>query len=117
VKALLCLECTDIRALDINGPVTCRCGQATAKWVDPIRGTMVAWGRREATRVLGIHNALLRLAMGEHMNHRSWRQHHAEVTDEASGYLFHTDIRNCWVVVIVPGESTDTSWGDPEKRP
>lgn len=117
MKALLCLECVDIRALDITGPVTCRCGQATAEWVDPVKGTMRAWGRREATRVLGIHNALLRLATKEHINHRTWREHHAEVAGEAEGYLFHTDVRNCWTVVIVPGESNDTAWGAAEDRP
>lgn len=117
MKALLCLECADIRALAPTGPVTCRCGQATAEWIDPVAGTMRAWGRHEATKVLGIHNAIIRLAIGGRFNHRVWREHHADVTSESSGFLFHTDARNCWVVVITPGESNDTFWGDPELRP
>jgi hypothetical protein len=78
---------------------------------------MRAWGRQEATKVLGIHNAMLRLAAIGRFDHRTWRDHHSEVTAEADGYLFHTDARNCWVVVITPGESNDTFWGDPQQRP
>lgn len=119
MKALVCLSCVDIRALTEAGPVTCRCGQATAEWIDPLQGTMRAWGERDLTRVMGMHNGFLRGAatMADFDNH-GWRELHKAVCTEGSkGYLFADTVRNCWVVLITPGQSRDTAWGKPEDRP
>lgn len=111
----------DIRALWVTAPVSCRCGNATAAWVDPNRGTVQVWARlRHTVRVLGIHNSFLRAGMALTVphQHHTWRDLHEEVvSNQSDGYLFHQDRRGCWVALIQVGESNDTSWGEPTERP
>src|SRR4051812_8312226 len=61
MKLMYCAECGDIKSMDRNGkPTTCRCGNFTAWWVDPARGTVKAraWDR-ENVRFIGIDNRFL----------------------------------------------------------
>ncbi len=112
MKALVCLDCVDIRALDDAAPVTCRCGQCSARWIDSAKGTVeVSAQDRGRVRILGIHNQFLRLSTEIRGGRNSeWAAWHTAVTEGAEGYLFHKDKRNCWVALIQVGESSDTFW-------
>jgi hypothetical protein len=115
VKLLYCGRCGDIRAPDPHGEVTsCHCGNVGARWEDLRRGILkVRAEDRSLARVIGIHNELLQVSWErgvEAWSTEAWRKLHRDVTAEAHGYLFHKDKRACWVVVIAPGESPDTSF-------
>lgn len=127
MKILLCGNCVDARALEPFGkPTACRCGQMTARWVDPRAGTVaVAALDRPAARIIGMHNGFMRYAYTrtvetvegvevtrESPSHEQWQNFHALATGDASakGYLFHTSFRGCPFVIIRPGESNDTFW-------
>lgn len=114
MKALVCLDCVDIRALSVDGPVMCRGEHASARWLDPARGTVEVWAEdRERVRVLGIHNQFLQLsAQLEKYSSHEWARWHELITKQAKGYLFHKDNRNCWVALIRVGESSDTFWAE-----
>jgi hypothetical protein len=115
MKGLLCSACVDFRALAPEGSVSCRCGNVTAWWVDPVRG--VAKFRainRQMAFGIGFHNSFLieattvlrGLAMPE-----DWRQLHEKATD-APGYMFDKSRRDCWALIFKPGSTSDTSWDD-----
>lgn len=112
VKALVCLDCGDIRALSSDESVACRCQNASARWLDPVRGTVEVSARdRQRVRILGIHNQFLQLSTQLTQN-QQWAEWHDLVTGDADGYLFHKDKRNCWVALVRVGESSDTFWAE-----
>ncbi len=120
MKALLCSQCFDIRALDPKcGTVSCRCQCVTARWLDPLQGTVRVYAQdRSHAFILGLHNGFLHKAV-EGFSHaeqviaggqwEAWHKLHEDMT-HAPGYLFDQSRRGCWAVLIRLGESTDTAW-------
>jgi hypothetical protein len=126
VKLLYCGLCGDIRTPDPNGEVTyCRCGNTGARWEDPKRGIFKMRARdRRYARVIGIHNGLLEIGMDVlRLSDSDWRTAHEFAVRSADGYVFHESRRACWVAVLAPGQSADTSFEPfapeplPEDRP
>lgn len=108
MKALYCVACGDIRALDPScGPVSCRCGRSHGRWVNPYFGIAVfcetspEGGEADSPgscRFLGMHNEVL----GDKPNYQAW--------ENADGYLFK--VKQSVIVNCRPGNSTDTRMTD-----
>jgi hypothetical protein len=117
VKALICLSCEDIiapyRTWDTDRRWRfCQCGQAAARWRDGERGLLevTAAGGADQVRVLGLNNLFLASAVAAQAGRpgEQWRVLHAMACTEIQPrYLFHTDARRCWVVVLRPAETSD----------
>jgi hypothetical protein len=110
VKALLCGACGDIQALQVDWR-TCACGNTSARWIDPRRGTAEfrAINRRDAF-LLGLNNQLLLPAMrGELGIWEDYREVHEQATD-APGYVFDKSRAGCWAVVVRVGITDDAAW-------
>lgn len=116
MKALLCAKCVDIRALHPEGEwTTCRCGNTSARWVDPNRGTVVVNAiDRDKVRILGMNNQMLTagLMAGGHDN-ECW-QHLHEIATDAKGFIFDKSMRGCWACILRVGETGDIAWAKPE---
>lgn len=117
MKALACGSCGDIQALQVWWR-SCRCGNTSARWADPDRGTAVfSETRTDGTPVrkaacygLGLNNHLLGPALrGELAMHQDFRAAHARATD-APGYVFDASRCGCWAVVFKVGATNDVSW-------
>lgn len=61
MKLLYCALCGEIRSLDPGGKETnCRCGNLTAWWTDPEKGTVKARADdRQNAFFIGLHNMFL----------------------------------------------------------
>lgn len=120
MKALVCLFCMDIRALEPTGlRITCRCGNVTARWLDPEKGTVkVRAKEQELARILSLNNRYL-ISGGKGPTHEEtveaggpwewWRQLHDKATS-APGYIFDKSKRACWATLIKVGETNDVTW-------
>ncbi len=123
MKAIICGECVDIRALPPTGSVACRCGNVAGEWMDPARGTVRVEARnRETVRVLGLHNGFLKYAFFERVDGKTttdeqWREAHKFFTSTAERFLFHDDRRACPFVIFRVGETSDVHWKDASRRP
>ena len=112
MKAILCLKCIDFKALLPTGEVRCHCGNVRGKWYDGERGLALVEGiDREAVRVIGMHNSFL-LSARDVSGDAMWRAVIEDITRNSPGYLFNADKRNCPVVIIRVGESSDVTWYD-----
>lgn len=115
MKALVCLACSTIRSPRTDRSWThCECGQSGMRWVNPQAGTAEVWAVEPYyVRVLGLNNHVLMTpvvpGVGLPGGHQQWRRLHEATCKEAEGYLFHTDLRDCWAVLTYPGESTDVT--------
>ena len=91
---------------------TCQCGNTAARWDDPHRGTMIAASTNAAyVRGLGLVNSILLNSL--HNRGQMWevfRGWHDEVTEQATGYVFHKDRASCWAVPFLIGSTNDTRW-------
>lgn len=117
VKGILCLKCTDWKALPRGDGVwtSCSCGNVRGSWVNGAEGrAQVEYHDLDTARVIGLHNGiyLAAKAYGTPENTpEKWRAAHELFTSECgSNYLFHTEKRNCWMVIIGPWESGDVAW-------
>lgn len=63
MKLLLCLTCSDIRALRSKGVTTCECGKTKGRYVDSINAEWNGQGL-----ILGFDNSSLIHAMKKHNN-------------------------------------------------
>lgn len=128
MKALLCLQCSDIRAPNPDkSPVACRCGNCGVRWDDPQRGRLKVWARNKSlVRVIGLHNDFLMAAADDgggpanpgpiRKMDEYWKSVHEEVTN-APGYLFDKSKRACWACIIRVGETNDVWWEDvPDEK-
>lgn len=125
MKAVLCGVCLDFRALDPSCNWTyCRCGNVSARWEDPDRGTVkVRASDRSKARILGMNNRFLvqgtlglptDLIKQEGGTNAAWRKLHDEATT-APGYIFDKGHRGCWACIFQVGETNDVTWD--EARP
>lgn len=108
MKALLCLSCYDIRGLPPDRtPATCRCGNVTARWENPLTGTVRVQARDRATaRILGLNNRML--TSGARTD-EEWKVAHWAAT-QAPGFVFDQAHRNCWAAILRVGETADVDW-------
>jgi hypothetical protein len=125
MKALLCGRCFDIRALEPEGaPTQCRCGNVTARWLDPHTGAVrVKANHPRKAFILGLNNRFLYRAV-RGFNHEelvaaggqweAWRQAHKEATS-APGYIFDEKLRGCWACIVRVNETGDIKWEEGEE--
>lgn len=117
MKALVCGACADVRALPSIPPyeewTTCRCGNVSARWVDPRAGRAEFKAKDPGNAfVMGLHNGVFgpasqgRLAMFE-----DFRAAHEAATD-APGYVFDKSRAACWAVIFRIGHTSDTAWAE-----
>lgn len=112
MKAIFCLNCFDIRGLIVNKEVVCSCGNTRGRWYDPDRGlALVDGNNRDVVRVMGFHNSWLGAAL-DMTSHEGWRDLTSYYVRTARGYLFHENMRNCPVVIIRVGDTSDVTWMD-----
>lgn len=116
MKGLVCGECMDLRALPQGAlkPVSCRCENVTAWWIDPERGVarFHARGRRDFAFGMGLCNTYLLAALKqgpEGTSNEAWRALHDRATD-TPGYLFDKSNRGCWALLFRVGSTSDTAW-------
>lgn len=120
MKGLACAQCVDLRALPRNDlePVTCRCGNVTAWWVDGKKGVAQYHARYQVDAFgVGFHNGFLMSALAPKapgFGDEAWRRLH-HVSCEAPGYLFDHSRRDCWVILFKPGTVSDVSWATEEE--
>jgi hypothetical protein len=118
-KALWCLKCWTIKTFNSDASLTsCDCGRIKGWWVDPERGTARLWdggypSQRQYGRIIGLHNGFLAKAATS-VTHEQHRQARDDAL-HAPGYLFDESLRGCPMVIIAPGESTDTRWATLEE--
>jgi hypothetical protein len=84
-------------------------------WLDPHRGIARVRARtRRTAYFIGLNNgflmkALLALRSYEVLTDEVWRQLH-EDENVAPGYIFDSARRDCWAIVVRPGESGDVKF-------
>lgn len=117
MKALACGSCADIQALQWEWR-TCKCGNTSARWVDPYAGTAEFRAKdRSKAFLLGLNNHLLEPALrGELGMFEDFRLVHERATD-APGYVFDKSRASCWAVIVRVGQTGDVTWAkdDPEE--
>jgi hypothetical protein len=107
-----------------KGSVTCRCGNVTGWWIDPIRGIAKIKAKYKGdVRVIGMHNAFLKFAFhdkiggGTH-DDSEWKSMHQLVTDHGSEHsMFDKNRRCCPLVIFRVGETSDVSWAADDEQP
>jgi hypothetical protein len=123
-KAALCVQCSDIvaprRAWRTDRSWRwCECGQAGVRWRDGNAGLIEVTARYgpENVRVIGLNNVFLAMAVndfndaGRGRTDEQWRTLHTFTAEQAGpGYLFHRSHRDCWALVVRPGESGDVTF-------
>ncbi len=118
-KALICLRCSDISAPypdPARGWRRCPCGAAASRWRDPAAGLLdirSIYGPDNVV-VLGLANPFLTAACtgrpwgDTDAVNEEWRLLHDRVCEDIpANYLFSERRRQCWAVVIRPGETGD----------
>jgi hypothetical protein len=127
VKALLCGDCGDVQALQMEWR-TCSCGLLSARWrggsrASAMMGLADFWTRHEHDRrhgfVLGLHNGVLEPALrGKLGMFQDFRAAHDAATT-APGYVFDKERAGCWAVPFAVGRTNDVAWCDlgPDDRP
>lgn len=124
MKAALCVNCTDIIAPLRAWQTTrawrwCQCDRVGVRWRDGAKGLLeVACSDGPAhVRVIGFNNTYLQLVVWGNLagmpvaapkTAEEWRTlHDASCEGVEPHYLFHKDKRNCWAVIIRPGQTGD----------
>jgi hypothetical protein len=120
-KAAICVHCADIFAPLRNWETDrswrwCQCDHSAVRWADGARGLIEVTSMHgpDHVRVLGINNAFLGLAVGNRFaDAAAWRALHKLTCAEVEpNYLFHADNRDCWALIVRPGESGDVTFID-----
>jgi hypothetical protein len=115
-KAAICSACMDIvsphRAWQTNRAWRwCECEHVGVRWRDGTRGLLevASLHGADGVRVLGLNNLFLAEAMRTRdADAHGWRAWHEATCEQVEPhYLFHKDNRNCWALVVRPGESGD----------
>lgn len=115
-KAIVCGVCAEV-----VGPTRqwqtdrswrwCSCGHSAVRWRDGDRGLLevVALHGPDDIRVLGLNNGFIEYAFKHPVRDaEAWRTlHRLQAEMVGPGYLFHKDRRNCWALLVKPGESSD----------
>lgn len=113
MKAIICAVESPIHISSFSETWSvCQCGHTAARWDDPYQGTMIAATTNAAyVRGLGLTNNILLNSL--HNRGQAWeafRGWHDEVTENATGYIFHKDRASCWAVPFIIGTTNDTRW-------
>lgn len=86
------------------------CLHTAVRWRDPGRGLLEVTSLHGpgGVIVIGLHNGFI-AGLAERVTEAEWwRNLHDKVTAEHSdGYLFHRNNRDCWAVLVRPGQSSD----------
>lgn len=121
-KAAICVRCSDILAPYAEperGWRWCACGATATRWRDPAAGQLDVTSTLDAgmVRVLGLANPFLTAAVqGRPYGDRDaideeWRLLHDQVCEDIpANYLFSERRRQCWAVVLRPGETGDVRY-------
>lgn len=114
MKAAMCLHCGQVigprpRWQEDREWTWCAdpCAHTAVRWRDGGKGLLevTSFHGPDSVAVLGLHNAMVGV-LSARPSHGGWRNAHARVTD-APGYLFDKSKRDCWAVLVRPGESND----------
>lgn len=103
------------------------CAHTAVRWRDGARGLLEVTSLHgpDGVVVIGLHNGFIaELAERDIVSPEWWRNLHDRVTAEHSdGYLFHRNNRDCWAVLVRPGQSSDVffmpyaeAWADRGSR-
>jgi hypothetical protein len=120
-KAAICVHCADIFAplrdwAKDRSWRWCQCDHSGVRWADGARGLIEVTSMHgpDHIRVLGINNAFLGLAVGNRLaDAAAWRALHTLTCAKVQpNYLFHEANRNCWALIVRPGESGDVTFVD-----
>jgi hypothetical protein len=113
MKAIMCLSCMDVRALDPDPLewVMCRCENVLGRWTDPVKGTMIVSAKDPSkARVLGMHNGMIRASAENGYdamhNHKWYGSMNKTLCENAHGYVFMQ--WGSWAALIVPGSTNDS---------
>lgn len=115
---MVCGNCSDIQALRPEWR-TCHCGNTSARWIDPFRGTAEFRARdRSKAFLLGLNNQLLGPALrGELAMFQDFRAAH-DLATNAPHHVFDEKRANCWAVVVRVGQTADVGWAEgPPSEP
>lgn len=119
MKAAFCVTCCDIIAAWRDWRTNrawrwCQCEQAGLRWVDGDRGRLEVTSRtgRGGVRVIGLNNQFLLGGIRQPpADSAGWREMHTDTARRVGrGFLFHMLNRNCWAVIVRPGESADVTY-------
>lgn len=115
-KAAMCTTCRQVIGPRTTGQDQWQwcaepCLHTAVRWRDSFRGLLEVTSLHgpEGVIIIGLHNGFLAAlpAFKTGTPAEKWREHHDFVTN-APGYLFDKSKRDCWAVVVRPGESNDT---------
>lgn len=117
MKALVCGECGDIQALQVEWR-SCKCGNVEGHWTNAMLGTAEFKARnRQHAFVLGLNNQLLGPALrGELGMWEDFRGVH-ELATKAPNHIFDESRADCWAVVVAVGRTNDVRWADEATPP
>lgn len=113
-KAAMCLTCGQIigprpRWQEDRAWMWCAdpCAHTAVRWRDGGKGHLevTALHGEGDVAVIGLHNGFV-ACLADGLDHAGWRRAHERVT-QAPGYLFDSSRRDCWAVLIRPGQSND----------
>jgi len=119
-KVALCANCWDIvsprRAWKTDRSWRwCECDHTAVRWRDGNRGLLEVTSSHGPTgvRILGLNNSFLEPAVnvGHALKDEEWRVLHQDACRLLEPYyLFHTDKRACWALVVAVGGSGDVTF-------
>jgi hypothetical protein len=117
MKAALCTTCGQVigprpRQADWSVWTWCAdpCAHTAVRWRDGHKGLLEVTSLHgpEGVVVIGLHNGFIAGLAEKVTEPEWWRSLHDRVTAEHSdGYLFHRSNRDCWAVLVRPGQSGD----------
>jgi hypothetical protein len=128
-KAAICTACWDIVSPRRDWQTErswrwCECDHVGVRWRDGALGLLevASLHGADGVRVLGLNNRFLSEAMRTRdVDAAGWRAWHEATCEQVEPhYLFHKDKRNCWALVVHPGESGDVflmDYGDAKQEP
>jgi hypothetical protein len=118
-KAALCVHCSDIVSPHRDWQNDrawrwCECAHMAVRWRDGAQGLIEVTALHGAgmVRVLGFNNTFLAKAVQHPPAFpEMWRELHAVTChDVPDNYLFHASKRDCWALIVRPGESGDVTF-------
>jgi hypothetical protein len=113
-KAAMCTTCGQIvgprpKAADWSVWTWCAppCSHTAVRWRDGAKGLLEVTSLHgpEGVVVIGLHNGFI-AGLSRVTSAADWRELHDDVT-HAPGYLFDSSKRDCWAVLVRPGQSAD----------
>ncbi|HET6915758.1 MAG TPA: hypothetical protein VFH56_06665 [Acidimicrobiales bacterium] len=115
-KAVICKACSDIvspnpKWLEDRSWRWCACLHVATRWRDGSTGQIevVSLHGPNDLRVIGLNNAVIEYAFAKPPTMSDqWRELHRLQGEMVEPYyLFHKDKRDCWALLVRPGESSD----------